>query len=48
LSQSPLRFGITGLGMIAEIHAAAITAMADAELVAVHAITSIGSRLARP
>lgn len=37
MASAPLRFGIIGAGMIAEFHARAIAAMADAELVAVQA-----------
>ena len=35
MTSAPLRFGIIGVGMIAEFHAQAIAAMDDAELVAV-------------
>ena len=35
MTSAPLRFGIIGAGMIAEFHAQAIAAMAEAELVAV-------------
>ncbi len=35
MTSTPLRFGIIGVGMIAEFHAQAIAAMTDAELVAV-------------
>ena len=37
MRQSRFGFGIVGTGMIAAFHAKAIAAMADAELVAVHA-----------